>query len=109
MHGVWCKLLFKEAKLLVLVHDLFNDLDVSCGDHCLLFARVRDLWDRRDRPIVWLARPLHTTVVAISDRINATEAFVVGGPDLALTSLHCESLIHQDPTTTSRPFLTQCL
>merc|ERR1719313_1401758 len=83
-------------------------MQVGASDDGLLFARVRDLRDRWDRPVIWcFSRRIHAAVIAIADGPNAIEALLVWSPHLSFTGFHAELHVHEDPTATARALLAK--
>mmetsp|Transcript_25980 Transcript_25980/g.77399 ORF Transcript_25980/g.77399 Transcript_25980/m.77399 type:complete len:444 (+) Transcript_25980:429-1760(+) len=89
---------------------LLDLADVADGDDGLLLARVGDLRDGRDRPVVrLLARLLDAAVVAVADGVDAAEAVLVGAPPLAVAGLHGQGLVHEDPAAAARALVAEGL
>mmetsp|Transcript_57477 Transcript_57477/g.173793 ORF Transcript_57477/g.173793 Transcript_57477/m.173793 type:complete len:210 (-) Transcript_57477:558-1187(-) len=110
MHGVRLERLAEEVVLLAPVDELVDLDNVLRGDHGLLLTRVRDLGDRRDRPVFWrLARLGDAARVAVADGVDPRVALVVGGPDVALARLHRQRHVHEDPAAAAGALLAEGL
>merc|ERR1711948_196552 len=61
----------KEVLFLVTIEQLVNFVDVRARNNTLFLTWVRNLWDRRNWPLVWfLTCFFNTSVVAIANREN---------------------------------------
>eukprot|EP00420_Gonyaulax_spinifera_P036452 CAMPEP_0197871468 /NCGR_PEP_ID=MMETSP1439-20131203/1866_1 /TAXON_ID=66791 /ORGANISM="Gonyaulax spinifera, Strain CCMP409" /LENGTH=204 /DNA_ID=CAMNT_0043490403 /DNA_START=57 /DNA_END=667 /DNA_ORIENTATION=+ len=110
VQGVRHQRLAEEVGLLAPVHELVDLDDVLEGNHGLLLARVGDLRDRRDGPVIGLLVGCRDAPrVAVADGVDASVALVVCRPEVTVPSLHSERHVHQDPATATGALLAEGL